>query len=343
MPDYFWSHYSKNRLLELKLCELGLTLEGTWLEPLLDRVIQEIRARDLQFKPHFWLSDEWFCPKGVPGVAIPFFLAHPRLMRLEKSEMFEVEGGTRRDCLKLLRHEVGHAIQNAFELHRRKSWQKVFGHSTEPYPKAYLPDPTSKDYVQHLNGWYAQSHPEEDFAETFAVWLSISDWRRRYRGWGATEKLEFVDELMQSLVGQKPRVTTRRRPDSLSRLKKTLAQHYEERKQYYARDNFETYDHDLRRLFTSPDANGESSYGPRAPTAAEFIRKNQSLIRAVVGRWTGEYQHVLDEVLLEIRRRCKELGLVAAGDPHQLLHDFSIMLTVHITLRVYVHREWRLV
>ena len=24
----------------------------------------------------------------------------------------------------------------------------------------------------HLDPWYAQSHPDEDFAETFAVWLT---------------------------------------------------------------------------------------------------------------------------------------------------------------------------
>ena len=54
----------------------------------------------------------------------------------------------------------------------------------ERLSSAYTPDPNSRAYVQHLDYWYAQSHPFEDYAETFAVWLRPSSrWKRRYEGW----------------------------------------------------------------------------------------------------------------------------------------------------------------
>jgi hypothetical protein len=136
----------------------------------------------LVFRPHFWLSDEWFCPDGEPGIAMPFYLAHPRLARLEMAQMREVEGGTREWCLRILRHETGHAIENAYRLRRRPRRRELFGRTSQPYPDSYSPRPYSKSFVRHLDAWYAQSHPDEDFAETFAVWLTPdSDWRRALR------------------------------------------------------------------------------------------------------------------------------------------------------------------
>ena len=66
--------------------------------------------------PHAWLSDEWFSPDNTPGIAIPFYLAHPRLMRLERRQILEVEGGTASECLRILRHETGHVVQHAYRL-----------------------------------------------------------------------------------------------------------------------------------------------------------------------------------------------------------------------------------
>ncbi|MEZ4270347.1 MAG: putative zinc-binding metallopeptidase [Myxococcota bacterium] len=114
-----------------------------------------------------WLGEEWFCPAGIPGFAVPFYLAHPRLMRLERKMMLEAEGSNLSWCMKLLRHETGHAIQNAFRLHQRRLWQRMFGKSSQAYPKSYQPNPSSRSYVLNLYLWYAQSHPDEDFAETF--------------------------------------------------------------------------------------------------------------------------------------------------------------------------------
>jgi len=111
-----WSRYAKDRLLDLRLCDLGLRIEGTWLEDCLRTVHDEMAERGIRLRPHAWLSSEFFSPGGVPGFAIPFYLAHPRLLRLERGEMLDVEGGSREECLRIMRHECGHAVQHAWRL-----------------------------------------------------------------------------------------------------------------------------------------------------------------------------------------------------------------------------------
>ena len=169
-----WSNWSDERLLQLRLRDLGVTIEGTWLEDCVTELYAELDQRRLRLRPHVWLSDEWFSPGNVPGFAVPFYLTHPRLMRLERRELLEVEGGTHAECMQIMRHECGHAVQHGYQLHRRREWQKLFGKSSTKYPESYRPNPASKKYVQHLRRWYAQSHPDEDFAETFAVWLQAA-------------------------------------------------------------------------------------------------------------------------------------------------------------------------
>ena len=221
----------------------------------------------LRFRPHFWLSDEWYCPDGVPGVAIPFYLAHPRLARLELTYMLEVEGGTPEWCMRLLRHETGHAIENAYRLRLRRRRQKLFGKSSERYRDYYVPRPYSRRFVVHLEQWYAQSHPDEDFAETFAVWLAPdSNWRERYAGWPVIRKLEYVDELMQEIGDQRPVVVSRARVDALSRLRKTLRQHYEEKRRHYG----------LGRTSPTTGTSGACSRPPRSSMTGRRPRSSSS-------------------------------------------------------------------
>ena len=129
----------------MRMCDLPVRIEGT---PLADRIEQlgsELAARGLRFRPHFWLSDEWFTPDGVPGVAIPFYLAHPRLMRLERKQMLEVEGGTEAWCMKILRHEAGHAIDNAYRLRRPQALSRGVRPAGRCHiPKYYRPSPTAR-------------------------------------------------------------------------------------------------------------------------------------------------------------------------------------------------------
>src|SRR6187401_3347924 len=188
--------------MQMRLCDLDLRIEGTQLAEHIQQLYDELEYRGLNFRPHCWLSEEWFSPDGVPGIAIPFYLAHPRLARLERRMMHEVEGGNARWLARILRHETGHALDNAYRLRRRKRWRQVFGPSSRPYPDSYTARPGSRRYVQHLGDWYAQAHPCEDFAETFAVWLKPnSSWRREYAQWPAFKKIEFVDALLGEVRG----------------------------------------------------------------------------------------------------------------------------------------------
>jgi hypothetical protein len=317
----------------MRLCDLGVRLEDTWLVGPVQTLYEELTAKGIRLRPHCWLSSEWFCPDGVPGIAIPFFLAHPRLMQLERRQMLEVEGGTRAECMKLLRHEAGHAVQHAFNLHRKASYRRVFGRSSTPYPEYYRPNPASKRFVVNLDLWYAQSHPDEDFAETFAVWLKPrSGWRKQYKGWSALKKLTYVDEIMKELAGTKPLVSTRERVETMRSLKMTLADYYEQKREHYNPGNAETYDRDLERVFDAPGAGGEA--------AASFLRRNRKTIRTKVAQWTGEYQVTLESVLRDMIDGCRRLGLRAVRPESELLTDFCVLLTVKTMHYVYRGREW---
>ena len=222
-----WHRLSDEQLLDLRICDLPIKIKGSFLEPHIKRLYSELNSRGIRFKPHVWLSGEWFSPDGVPGIAIPFYLAHPRLIKLERQQMLEIEGGTDTECLRILRHEAGHVVQRAYGLHRRRRWQQLFGNAGKRYPDHYRPDPTSKRYVQHLRRWYAQCHPDEDFAETFAVWLTPrSSWRKKYAEWPALKKLEYVDEVMSEIAGVKPIPKRRTEMDPMRELRMTLGEHY---------------------------------------------------------------------------------------------------------------------
>lgn len=314
---------SEDELLDLKFCQLGVSLEGTPVQERLLRVYEELESRGLNFRPHAWLSDEWFTPDGIPGIAIPFYMAHPRLMRLEAKQMLDVEGGTEAWCMKILRHEVGHAIDNAYRLRRRREWREVFGRASQPYPKYYQPKPYSKKYVLHLDMWYAQSHPVEDFAETFAVWLKPrSRWRAQYADWAALKKLEYVDKLMSDLQEERPRVMSRERVDSLPTLKKTLREHYAQKREHYGINHPNVHDRDLRRLFSDSPEHRD------CPSAAALLKRLKPRLRKSVAYWTGEYQYTIDQVLNEMIERCRELNLRRHRDDTEVENDLHILLTV---------------
>ncbi|MHC5020530.1 MAG: putative zinc-binding metallopeptidase, partial [Planctomycetota bacterium] len=263
-----WHRASDETLLDLRFSDLPLRMKGTMVAGCIRRLYDELRARGLKFRPHFWFSTEWFCPDGVPGVAVPFYLGHPRLAKLEERQMLEVEGGTVDWCMKILRHETGHAIDNAFRLRRKKEFRRHFGRVSTPYPDIYSPVPHSKRFVLHLNWWYAQSHPLEDFAETFAVWLKPKrQWRQAYRGWPALAKLEYVDELMQSLAGERPLVVDHRQVDPLPTLRTKLRTHYRNRRERYGVQFASVHDRDLRRLFSDDPKHAAKE------AAAAFLRR----------------------------------------------------------------------
>ncbi len=319
-PD--WTSLSDEELLDLRMADLPIAIEGSALAERIEQLRGELTDRNLTFPLRFYLSDEWFTPDGSSAIAIPFYLAHPRLEKLEEAQMLEVEGGEHEWCMRILRHETGHAVDNAYRLRLRRHRRAVFGSSAKPYPEFYTPRPYSKSFVLHLDAWYAQSHPDEDFAETFAVWLTPgSDWRSRYAGWRALAKLDYMDRLMGSLSGRTA-VERLEEVDALRNLRNTLRQHYRKKRRYYGVDYPNFYDRDLRRLFSdAPDAAGNI-------TAAQFLTRIRRPVRRIVASWTGIYQYTIDQVLEDMIARCKELKLRLAVPEEMARQEFTVLLTV---------------
>jgi hypothetical protein len=318
-----WTTLSDEKLLEVRMCDLHVAIEGTELEPRIAELNTELETRGLSFRPHYYLSDEWFTPDGVPGIAIPFYLAHPRLAKLEHNLMLEVEGGDAESCLRILRHEAGHAIDNAYQLRRRPIRRRLFGNPATEYPEYYTPKPYSKSFVQHLDHWYAQSHPDEDFAETFAVWLDPQGmWATRYAGWPAQRKLEYMDKLMRELARKRPVVTTRRTVDPLSRLKKTLGEHYRKKREHYGLDHPDFYESDLRNLFSDAPQYAKNL------SAARFVRRIRKEVRSTVASFTDSYQYTIDQLLSKIIDRCRDLNLRLTDSEEATKIDFMVFLTV---------------
>lgn len=234
--DLSLSHMNRRKLLKLRLCDLPITLDIPWFVWARGVVEKQLRKRQLVVRPHYWISDEWFCPDGVPGVAVPFFLLHPRLVELEQEMMGFVDGGTPLKRLKILQHETGHVVDNAYRLRLKGGAYRrhLFGDPSTTYPESYEPKLYSRSYVRHLGEAYAQSHPDEDFAETFAVWLQRkAQWRRRYKNTKALKKLEYINALMKSLENQTPDLKNTRRVDPLEKNILTLREYYIQKRHKY--------------------------------------------------------------------------------------------------------------
>jgi hypothetical protein len=322
MSDPTWAALPDEQLLDLRLCDLGISLEGTEVDLRILRVNAELDARGLA-RPHYWLSDEWFTPDGIPGIAVPFYLAHPRLERLELAQMLEVEGGDEDACLRILRHEAGHVVDNAYRLRGRRRRRELFGLPATAYPEYYTPKPYSKSFVQHLDHWYAQSHPDEDFAETFAVWLDPqSMWTTRYAGWPALRKLEYMDRLMRHIAGTKPAVRSTRAVDPLPRLRRTLREHYRRKREHYGLDHPAFYESDLRRLFS------DAPEFAKNVLAARFLTRVRKEVRSTVASFTDSYQYTIDRLLETIIERCRALNLRLTDTEEMMKTDFMVFLTV---------------
>jgi hypothetical protein len=309
-------------LLSARLCDLPLRLEGTLMARRVQRLHRELRAHDIVALPHAWLSEEFFSPDGVLGFAIPFYLAHPRLMRLERSQMLEVEGAGEAECRRIFRHEAGHAIDDAYRLHARERYRLLFGDPNEPYPTSYKPRPESRDYVINLANWYAQAHPVEDFAETFAIWLNPHiDWRSDYKRWPALEKLEYVDDLMREIAGKRPPRSDKSEVEPLSGLRHTLADHYAHKRAYFAWSWPANYDQDLRRIFSDEPTDAD------APRATRFLRRVRAHLRTRIADGTGVHAYAVDQLLRQMIARAEKLGLRVIDPPAPTIEKLLVMLT----------------
>jgi Putative zinc-binding metallo-peptidase len=311
------------QLLDLRLCDLPLSIANSPLEHRVLRLYKELEARGLRFQPHVWLSKEWFTPDKIPGFAIPFYLVHPRLSKLERKQMLEVEGGTEKECLRIMRHEAGHAIDNAFHLHGSRRYRELFGSFTRKYPDWYKPEPRSRDYVLHLPAWYAQAHPAEDFAETFAVWVaSGSRWRRQYEGWPALNKLEYVDQIMKAIAGKAPINRSRQRFEELPEIVMTLREHYRSKRQRYAFQLPPDYDRDLLRIFSCEPRHKHQA------SAVSFLQRYRRELCQEVADGTGVHSYAIHQMFMPMIRRCSELKLRLGLTETHTRQKLLVFLTV---------------
>ena len=325
-----WTRLDDERLLDLRFCDLRLSMAGTPLEGSVRRLYAELAAKGIRFRPHVWLAEEWFSPDGVPGIAIPFYLAHPRLMRLERRFMHEVEGGNDKWLMRILRHETGHAIDTAFGLRRRKSWREAFGRASRPYPTRYSTRPGSRHYVLHLGHWYAQSHPTEDFAETFAVWLPRrSRWRSQYAGWPALAKLEYVDRTMRELAGRRATNLDRSVIEPLADNERTLREHFRRKSAHYQLDTTRAYDRALLRVFV-PRAER-----PHGRLASGLLREMRPQLRRLLVRRARMHPYIVDHVMRTATQRARVLGLRVRGGRRQTQRD-ALVLHERLMLQMLV-------
>ena len=294
------------QLLGRTISELGLSVRGTRVEQLTERLYAELAARGVAFRPPVYLSDEWGCPDGTPLIGVPFYLADDRLERLEIEESGAMESDE--EAMRYLRHEAGHAVNYAFHLHERADFPQLFGDFALPYDEHYTADPLSREHVRHILGWYAQKHPDEDFAETFAVWLTPGlDWRGEYAEWGALRTLEWVDRVMREIGAMTPDVPALTEEDlPVESIHWTLAEHYEDDEPLPVGDARQ-FDGDMRRIFASHDV------APDGEPASRFLRRHRGELMARVAYWTGVRPTHIRTLITALSRRAEALQLRVSG------------------------------
>jgi len=336
---------SQQELLSLRLCDLPLGIEGTWLEGCVKQLHAELQERGLVFYPECYLADEWLTPEGEVSIGIPFYLAHPALIKLERQMMLEAEGEGRLWCMQLLRHEAGHAFSYAYNLHKKRQWQKVFGSPGEKYGHTYKFKPYSKSYVRHLDGFYAQYHPDEDFVETFAVWLTPDfDWKEKYQGWKALEKLQFVDSLMTSLKGVLPIKPSGKKLWQQRELTITLENYYKKKYLYEQEEFPDFHDVQLKKIFTVLTDEEWWAFkkdrrrNKEMVTAEALIHRHAKNIVNSIDRCTGERKYIISDLLKAIGLRAKQLHMIVAQPQAVALMQLSVYVT-SLTMN-YIHTGW---
>jgi hypothetical protein len=318
-------------LLNTRICNLRLNLDDTLLSKCLNKLYDELAAKRIQFRPRYYFTcggDEWGCPDRVPIIGIPFHQADQKLARIER----EMGYGSydRRDLLFLLRHETGHAINYAYQLYTIPEWRDIFGDFNRSYPVnfKFKFNPFSRNYVRSQGEpkYYAQAHPDEDFAETFAIWLTPrSNWRVVYKKWPSLKKLEFVDCLLKDIRDTKPRVLTGPLDSPYHAKTYTLIEYYGEDINDFKDKALGIYDEDLKRIFTVR-VNGKGKNIP----ANRLIRKNRRFLVETISMWTGAREKVVVPVIIRFLNRCRELHLAlsAADEAYSLASLTALGTTV---------------
>jgi len=315
---------SREELLRRRIGELNLRFDGTPIARLTRRLYDELAQAGMCFRPAVYFSDEWGCPDRVPTIGVPFYLADPELTRLEDELMEGVEAESDDQIMRYLRHEAGHAFNYAYRLYDSSEWTAMFGPFVRPYHDDYTPNPFSRSFVRHLPAWYAQKHPDEDFAETFAVWLDPkSNWREVYADWKCLPKLLYIDDLARAIGSQPPPVTADNYDTREDYLGKTVAEHYSGRAP--ARVEIPPlFDGALRDIFSPSTAETEATM-----PADEFLKRHRRKIVWTVFQWTGLNYDLARGLVLHLEQRCAIMDLrVGTGRSAKLIELVAMITTL---------------
>lgn len=309
-PDFPWAALPDRELLRWRISDLKVSIEGSTLQHRVDRLYRDLADHGLTYRPPCYLTTEWLTPDRIPALGIPFYLAHPRLTQLEKTMMLEAEGAHDKECMMLLRHETGHCINYAYRLYTRSRWRELFGPMSLDYnPHEYAMRPYSKQFVIHLKDNYAQVHPDEDFAETFAVWLTPGlDWRTRYRGWPALKKLEYVDHLMASIATRPPLFTSPKRYWSAARARSTLEKYFIMKRREFGSGYKGFYDPALLRLF---NRSGDGEPVPR------YLARHRRMLVDTISAWSGLPKYSVNELISRFSERARAMKLSTPTEPDE--------------------------
>lgn len=313
------------QILKLRFKNIKLSVSGTDVQTYIEKLYSELAAKGLTFRPQIFLGDEWFSPEGMNAISVPFYLADLRLKDLEKTLMLEVEGEDPVQFMKLLRHEAGHCFDHCYKFSKRKKWSQVFGSPGIDYqPDCYRPQPYSKSYVKYLERWYAQAHPDEDFAETFAVWLDPeTNWEKEYQRWpGALVKLKYLDQLAQESIRIKNSADKGRPPSAVAYLTSTLERYYQKRRRENADEYPDFYDSDLKKIF-----NGKAELTLREFSAARFMKRQRKAIVSTVAWATTERKFTIDALVKRLIERSAQLELRLGKSEMQTTMEAASFLT----------------
>ena len=308
------------RSLDKKVSELGLRVEGSPVEGYVRQLYLELDRRGLKkFRPVCYLTDEWGCPDQQPVLGIPFYLADPQLRKLEK-EVDALESD--RQVMMYMRHEAGHVFNYAYRLYTTTEWRQLFGPFFRAYREDYRPVPFSKSYVRHIEGWYAQKHPDEDFAETFAVWLTPrSAWRRRYKGWPALRKLRYVERVARGLADADPIVNTGEVDITPADISVTVEQFYEQAShERQARIDI-AFDAHLPQIFLTRRRK-------ESKPAADIVGRHRSELVEKITYWTGVPRPIVSGLIDSICRACERMKLWGeVGEEARYLVEVTVLST----------------
>jgi hypothetical protein len=314
-----------------RISDLALQIRGSRVERLVTQLYGELERAGLSYRPGVYLSDQWGCPDGTPLIGVPFYLADSRLERIEAEMSMSVESDD--EAMRYMRHEAGHAFNYAFRLHDRPDWQEHFGAFGKPYRDRYRADPFSRDYVRHILAWYAQKHPDEDFAETFAIWLTPDfDWRTEYAAWPALRKLEYVDRVMHEIGSQSADAPVPTEDDlPVDAMRYTIADHYASERDQIPVPDERVFDADLRQIFFAARA------APAGGSAAVFLRTHASEVVTRTAYWTSEHPSVVHSVIDLLARRAETLELKVGRVEAATLIELTSFVTAVVMMHRYTH------